>query len=124
MPLEAPLVVTYGSRLSASTPCAMVKVPDGAAAAGCEAVVGCAAAAVVAAGAVVGFGAAAVVGAAVAAGAAGAVVGFDGAAVGCAGAAGEHAASTLAVAPRPRRAPPRMSSRRVNMCSVWTSWHG
>jgi hypothetical protein len=29
MPLDAPLVVTYGSMLSASTPWAMVNVPDG-----------------------------------------------------------------------------------------------
>ena len=29
MPLDAPLVVTYGSMLSASTPCAMVSVPVG-----------------------------------------------------------------------------------------------
>src|SRR5579859_5500968 len=76
MPFDAPLVVTNGSRLSASTPWAMVNVPDGAAAA-CG----------VAAGAVVGFAATA-----------GAVVGP------AAGALEPHAVSKVAPALMPRSA--------------------
>src|SRR6266851_798257 len=113
MPFEAPLVVTYGSRLSASTPWAIVSVPVGVGAAAAS----CAVGAATWAGAVVGFGAARAVGAAaggVVGLAAGAAVagGAAGAAVGCAGALGAHAARTLPPILRPSNPPRRTNSRR------------
>src|SRR6266851_4693001 len=112
MPFEAPLVVTYGSRLSASTPWAIVSVPLGVGAAAA----GCAVGAAAWAGAAVGFGAGGAVGAAtggVVGLTAGAVVGAGaGAAVGRAGALGAHAASTLPPMLRPSSPPRRTNSRR------------
>src|SRR6266849_993445 len=113
MLFEAPLVVTYGSRLSASTPWAIVSVPVGVGAAAA----GCAVGAAAGDGAVVGFGAGGAVGTAtggVVGLTAAAVVGAGaGAAVGRAGALGAHAARTLPPMLRPSNAPRRTSWRRV-----------
>src|SRR5438132_3987095 len=114
MLFEAPLVVTYGSRLSASTPWAIVSVPVGV---GAAAAAGGAVGAATCAGAVVGFGAGGAVGAAtggVVGLAAGAAVGGGGAgaAVGWVGAFGAQAARTLTPVLKPSNAPSRTNSRR------------
>src|SRR5437763_8519182 len=107
MPFEAPLVVTYGSRLSASTPWAMVSEPAGPAAAGAVVAAGAGCVVAAAAGGVVGLTA----GATVAAAAGGLVWAGAGAGVGWAGAAVEHAASTPPAALRPSSS---SASRRVS----------
>src|SRR5258708_34139814 len=120
MPFEAPLVVTYGSRLAASTRWAIVSVPVGVGAAAAR----CAGGAATWAGAVVGFGAGRAVGAAaggVVGLAAGAAVagGAAGGAGGAPGARGRHAARTRPPIPRPSNPPERTNSRRF----LWVSAH-